>query len=100
MTPGGRYFFEVQINSGQLIKIGVCRSNIDSERAFCDTADGWAFYNGELRHGSNYEGIKYGEKFGEGDVIAVMFDTIQVSAKFERLTDAVSRDTLQNTISN
>ena len=87
MTPGGRYFFEVQINSGQLIKIGVCRSNIDSERAFCDTTDGWAFYNGELRHGSNFEGIKYGEKFGEGDVIAVMFDTIQVSILIKSVTE-------------
>ena len=25
MTPGGRYYFEVAIKSGNLIKIGVCR---------------------------------------------------------------------------
>ena len=31
MTPGGRYFFEVQINSGYLLKIGICRKTIDSE---------------------------------------------------------------------
>ena len=32
MTPGGRYFFEVQIKSGNLIKIGVCRRTIDPEK--------------------------------------------------------------------
>lgn len=25
MTPGGRYFFEVRVNAGQLMKIGICR---------------------------------------------------------------------------
>ena len=29
MTPGGRYFFEVQVNSGFLLKIGICRKDID-----------------------------------------------------------------------
>ena len=32
MTPGGRYFFEVQINAGYLIKIGICRNSVDSEQ--------------------------------------------------------------------
>ena len=32
MTPGGRYFFEVQITSGFLIKIGICRANTDPEK--------------------------------------------------------------------
>ena len=32
MTPGGRYFFEVQINAGYLIKIGICRKSVDSEQ--------------------------------------------------------------------
>ena len=32
MTPGGRYFFEVAIKSGCLIKIGVCRRSIDPEK--------------------------------------------------------------------
>ena len=25
MTPGGRYFFELRVNAGYLIKIGICR---------------------------------------------------------------------------
>lgn len=32
MTPGGRYFFEVKINAGYLIKIGICRNSVDSEQ--------------------------------------------------------------------
>ena len=32
MTPGGRYFFEVQIKTGFLVKIGVCRGSIDPEK--------------------------------------------------------------------
>ena len=32
MTPGGRYFFEVQIKTGYLIKIGVCRRSIDPDK--------------------------------------------------------------------
>ena len=32
MTPGSRYFFEVQINAGYLIKIGICRKSVDSEQ--------------------------------------------------------------------
>lgn len=30
MTPGGRYFFEVRVNAGQLIKIGVCRNTFSN----------------------------------------------------------------------
>lgn len=41
--------------------------------------NGWAYYNGELRHGSNHTGSKYGEAAGKGDVVAVILDTIQVS---------------------
>ena len=32
MTPGGRYYFEVQVNSGYLIKIGICRKSVDCEK--------------------------------------------------------------------
>ena len=53
--------------------------------SFSDTQDGWAFYNGELRHGSNNEGPRYGEAIKAGDVITVIFDTIEVSF---RLLDA------------
>ena len=32
MTPGGRYYFEIKVNSGYLIKVGVCRQSIDSNK--------------------------------------------------------------------
>ena len=32
MTAGGRYFYEIKVNSGTLIKIGVCRSQVDTEQ--------------------------------------------------------------------
>ena len=27
MTPGGRYYFQLRVNAGYLIKIGVCRNS-------------------------------------------------------------------------
>ena len=48
-------------------------------QAFSDSMDGWAYYNGELRHGSNNEGQKYGEVINAGDVIGILLDTIEVS---------------------
>ena len=45
--------------------------------------DGWAFYNGELRHGSKSEGKKYGETIAKGDIVSVMLDTIQVRRIFD-----------------
>lgn len=32
MTPGGRYFFEMRVNSGYLLKIGVCRKTINVDK--------------------------------------------------------------------
>ena len=31
MTPGGRYFYELRVKSGYLIKIGICRRTVDVE---------------------------------------------------------------------
>lgn len=53
--------------------------SVNQVQAFCDSENGWAFYNGELRHGSNHEGTKYGSQVVPGDVIGVLFDSIQVS---------------------
>ena len=96
MTPGGRYYYEVKLHSGDLIKIGVCRPSVNTElvsddiiikrrpltsyfwQAFSDSEDGWAFYKGELRHGSNNDGEKYGSAIEAGDVVGVLLDTIQV----------------------
>ena len=32
MTPGGRYYFEIKINSGYLLKIGVCKRDVDTSK--------------------------------------------------------------------
>lgn len=48
------------------------------KQAFSDTAEGWAIYNGELRHNSNSSGKKYGTNYKAGDVIGVFLDMIEV----------------------
>jgi hypothetical protein len=53
-------------------------------KAFCDTPDGWAIYNGELRHNSNAMGEKYGEVFGPGDIIGVNLDMQQGTISFSK----------------
>ena len=89
MRPGGRYYFEIEIIQGQLLKIGVAknRDNIDQVnyipsteklQAFCDSADGWAIYNGELRHNSNSQGFQYGTILNPRDIVGVMVDMIEV----------------------
>lgn len=46
-VAGGKYYFELFINKGQLIKIGVCRPTpLNLEEAFSDTLNGWGIYNG------------------------------------------------------
>ena len=47
-------------------------------QAFSDTVNGWAIYNGELRHNSNSSGPKYGTAIQAGDVIGVMLDMQEV----------------------
>ena len=56
MLPGQNYFFMIKIVKGGFCKVGVCRRKAPVEMAFCDTEDGWALYNGELRHNSNCAG--------------------------------------------
>jgi len=48
------------------------------EKAFSDGPEGWAFYNGELRHNSNSSGAKYGTTLATGDVIGVALDMTEV----------------------
>ena len=58
--PGNKYYFEIKIIKGNLIKIGVSKSQNFLDEAFCDGDKGWDIYNGELRHNSNSTGPKYG----------------------------------------
>ena len=45
--------------------------------------EGWAIYNGEIRNGSNHEGIKYGTKIKANDIIGVLLDTLEVSRRLK-----------------
>lgn len=82
-TAGGRYYFELFINKGQLIKIGVCRpSPVNLEEAFCDNTNGWAIYNGETRHNSNSTGPKYGTQVQPGDTIGVALDMVDGTLEY------------------
>lgn len=69
------------------MKIGVCRSDTPTDRAFCDTDAGWGIYNGQLRHGEEYLGKKYADgksKVNSGDVIGVMLDMISGTLSFRK----------------
>jgi hypothetical protein len=82
-TEGGRYYFEIFINKGQLIKIGVCRpAVINLEEAFSDGVHGWAIYNGQTRHNSNSTGPNYGTQLASGDIIGVALDMVEGSLTY------------------
>lgn len=83
-TEGGRYYFEIFINKGHLLKIGVCRPDVGLEEAFSDTAKGWGIYNGELRHNSNSTGPKYGYQLKTGDIVGVALDMVEGTLSYYR----------------
>ena len=84
-TEGGRYYFEIFINKGQLLKIGVCRPTvINLEEAFSDSMNGWAIYNGQTRHNSNSTGTTYGSQLASGDIIGVAVDMVEGTLGFYR----------------
>lgn len=79
LMPGFRYYFEVKFIKGSNFKIGVSKTRRNREMAFSDTEDGWAYYsNGQLRHNSKGEGLKYGDIFRGKDTIGVYVDLIEV----------------------
>ena len=83
-TEGNRYYFEIFIHKGQLLKIGVCRPDVGLEEAFCDTVKGYGIYNGELRHNSNSTGPKYGAQLKAGDTIGVALDMVEGTVTYYR----------------
>jgi len=83
-TPGNKYYFEIFVSKGSLIKIGVSRGDVNVEEAFSDGPKGWAIYNGELRHNNNSTGSKYGSTYTSGDTIGVMLDTIEGTLSFSK----------------
>jgi len=96
---GRKYYFEVTITKGKLIKLGVARPDANLEEAFCDGSKGWALYNGELRHSSNSTGTKYGTPFKENDIIGVYLDMIEGTLSFSKngklLGEAFKNDDLK-----
>jgi len=84
-SAGGRYYFEIFINKGQLIKIGICRPSITNlEEAFSDGVQGWAIYNGQTRHNSNSTGPNYGTQLANGDIIGVALDMVEGTLGYYR----------------
>lgn len=82
-AQGGKYYFEVFINKGELFKIGVARPEYESLlEAFCDSSMGWAIYNGETRHNSNSTGKQYGCKLKAGDTVGVALDMEEGSLSY------------------
>lgn len=84
---GNKYYFEIYLVKTQMIKIGVARSTCSIEGAFCDGPDGWAIYNGELRHNTNGGGKKYGQHLQSRDTVGVMLDMVNGRLSFSRNGD-------------
>lgn len=83
MPAGHKYAFFIHVLAGSLIKIGVSRQlNQQFDTAFCDNDDGWAMYNGELRHGSNNSGSQYGQSVKAGDIVGVLLDSSNGTLSF------------------
>ena len=81
-TERERYYFEIQVIKGTLIKIGVSRRIKSLNQAFTDGPEGWGIYNGETRHNSNALGNKYGERINPGDIIGIMLDMVEGKISF------------------
>ena len=77
-----RYYFEIQVQKGTLIKIGVSRRIKSLNQAFTDGPEGWGIYNGETRHNSNALGNKYGDRINPGDIIGIMLDMVEGKISF------------------
>lgn len=84
-VEGGIYYFEIFINKGQLMKIGISRPDVQNlQQAFSDSLHGWAIYNGQTRHNSNSTGPKYGCKIQCGDTIGIALDMVSGVLSFFR----------------
>lgn len=87
MQSGGKYYFEIKIIQGSLIKFGICRYNFPKDQAFCDSDEGFGIYNGELRHGNCFTGKKYASgksKIKSGDTISVLLDMVEGTLSFKK----------------
>lgn len=82
----GINYWEIVIDSRTQneLKIGVSKERKkDLTGAFSDYITGYAFYGlGELRHGENSTGIKYGKKFRKSGVVGVCLNMEQGTLSF------------------
>jgi len=66
------------------LKIGVvAKKNFNLNTAFCDYEYGWGYYGlGQLRHGNNSAGDKYGKPFKNSGVLGIFLDMIKGQLSF------------------
>lgn len=57
LEPGDRYFFQIKMLQGCNFKIGISKTKMNQEIAFCDSTNGFGYYSaGQLRNGSKTSG--------------------------------------------
>lgn len=104
LLPNGVYYWEILIKNGSHFKIGVIAGaffkDIQGKKgAFSDNLCGFAYYSqGELRSGSNCKGPAYGEGYGIGDTVGVLFDRYAGTLSF--LVNGVNLGVAFNKINN
>ncbi len=83
---GGVQYWEIIIDSRTQneLKIGVSKERRkDLQAAFSDNISGYAYYGlGELRHGEDSMGVKYGKKFRKSGIIGVCLNMDQGTLSF------------------
>jgi len=83
---GGSQYWEIIIDSRTQneLKIGVSKERKKGlAGAFSDTSSGFAYYGlGELRHGEDGTGVKYGKKFRKSGIIGVYLNMDQGTLTF------------------
>ena len=74
----GKHYWEVvaDARTEHELKIGVAtQQTFSPNTAFCDFEFGFGFYGlGQLRHGNNAEGRKYGKPFKKRGILGVYLD--------------------------
>jgi E3 ubiquitin-protein ligase NRDP1 len=82
----GKHYWEIVADSRteHEYKIGVSlQQRFSQTNAFCDYDFGFAYYGlGELRHGSNGEGCKYGKPFKKHGILGVYLDMSEGTLAF------------------
>jgi hypothetical protein len=82
---GGKHYWEIVTDSKNMhdMKIGISKKIDYGVGAFSDNLNGWAYYSiGELRHGNNTNGKKYGKKFKMTGIIGVCLNMIDGTLQF------------------